>query len=58
MNAKEFVDSLFKGYEETAGLADFKEELLGNLNAKIESLVKKGMDTQAAFIKASAELGD
>ncbi|MDR1837463.1 MAG: permease prefix domain 1-containing protein, partial [Treponema sp.] len=39
-------------------LADFKEELLGNLNAKIESLVKKGMDTQAAFIKASAELGD
>ena len=58
MNAKEFVDSLFKGYEETAALADFKEELLGNLNAKIESLVKKGMDTQAAFVKASAELGD
>jgi len=58
MNAKEFVDSLFKGYEETAALADFKEELLGNLNAKIESLVKKGIDAQAAFTKASAELGD
>jgi hypothetical protein len=58
MNAKEFVDSLFKGYEETAALADFKEELLGNLNAKIESLVKKGMDAQAAFTRASAELGD
>ena len=58
MNAKEFVDSLFKGYEETAALADFKEELLGNLNAKIESLVKKGMDEQTAFTKASAELGD
>jgi len=58
MNAKEFVDSLFKGYEETAALADFKEELLGNLNAKIENLVKKGMDAEAAFKKASAELGD
>ena len=58
MNAKEFVDSLFEGYEETAALADFKEELLGNLNAKIESFVKKGMDGEAAFAKASAELGD
>jgi hypothetical protein len=58
MNAKEFVDSLFEGYEETAALADFKEELLGNLNAKIESLIKKGMDAEAAFAKASAELGD
>jgi len=58
MNAKEFVDSLFKGYEETSALEDFKEELLGNFNAKIESYVKKGMDTEAAFTKASAELGD
>ncbi|GHV96199.1 hypothetical protein AGMMS50293_25190 [Spirochaetia bacterium] len=58
MNAKEFVDSLFAGYEETAALSDFKEELLGNLNAKIESLVKKGMEEGAAFEKASAELGD
>jgi hypothetical protein len=58
MKEKAFVDSLFEGYEETAALADFKEELLGNLNAKIESLVKKGMDTEAAFAKASAELGD
>ena len=58
MEAKQFVDSLFKGYEETAALADFKEELLGNLNAKIEDLVKKGMEPDAAFAKASAELGD
>lgn len=58
MDAKEFVDSLFTGYEETAALADFKEELLANLNAKIESLVKKGMDDRDAFTKASAELGD
>ncbi|MDR0494559.1 MAG: permease prefix domain 1-containing protein [Treponema sp.] len=58
MNAQELVDSLFEGYEKTQVLADFKEELLGNLNAKIENLVKKGMDPEAAFAKASAELGD
>jgi hypothetical protein len=58
MKAKEFVNSLFEGYEETTALADLKEELLGNLNAKIENLVKKGMDAETAFAKASAELGD
>jgi len=58
MKAKAFVNSLFEGYEETTELADFKEELLGNLNAKIENLVKKGMDEETAFAKASAELGD
>jgi hypothetical protein len=58
MNSKEFVDSLFKGYEETAALSDFKEELLGNLNAKMENLVKTGVDEKTAFTKASAELGD
>lgn len=58
MDAKAFVDSLFEGYEETAALADFKEELLGNLNAKIENLMKKGMDAERAFAQASAELGD
>jgi uncharacterized protein (DUF2062 family) len=58
MDAKTFVDPLFEGYEKTAALDEFKEELLGNLNAKIESFVKKGMDPEAAFEKASAELGD
>jgi MFS family permease len=58
MNAKEFVDSLFEGYEQTAALADFKEELLANLNAKIENFVNKGMSEEEAFTKASAELGD
>jgi hypothetical protein len=58
MNAKEFVDSLFNGYEQTETLADFKEELLANLNAKIENFIRKGMDVDAAFAKASAELGD
>ena len=58
MNAKELVDSLFNGYEQTEALADFKEELLANMNAKIENFIRKGMDMDAAFAKASAELGD
>ena len=58
MNAKEYVDSLFTGYEETAALADFKEELLSNFSAKVESMVKKGLDSAAAFQRAAAELGD
>ena len=58
MNTKEFVNSLFNGYEDTKALTDFKEELLGNLNAKIENFIKKGMDGDTAFAKASAELGD
>ena len=58
MNAKELVDSLFNGYEQTEALADFKEELLTNMNAKIENFIRKGMDMETAFAKASAELGD
>ncbi|MCL2270169.1 MAG: permease prefix domain 1-containing protein [Treponema sp.] len=58
MDTKEFMDSLFRSYEETKALVDFKEELLGNLNAKIENFIKKGMDAESAFAKASAELGD
>ena len=55
---KEYVASLFAGYEQTEALADFKEELLSNLNDKIANLVKKGLTEQAAFDKATAELGD
>jgi hypothetical protein len=58
MNAKEFVDSLFNGYEQTEALADFKEELMANMSAKIENFIRKGMDTDVAFARASAELGD
>ncbi|GMO21295.1 MAG: hypothetical protein Pg6A_08290 [Termitinemataceae bacterium] len=58
MNTKAYVDSLFCGYEEDAGLTDFKEELVSNLNEKIAALTKGGMDQDAAFKKASAQLGD
>ncbi|MDR2134879.1 MAG: permease prefix domain 1-containing protein [Treponema sp.] len=55
---KEFVDSLFGGYEESAQLSDFKEELAGNLGDKIAGLIKGGLNEEEAFAKAAAELGD
>jgi hypothetical protein len=58
MNTQEHVDSLLCGYEETQTLADFKEELRSNLDDRIASLVKKGATKQAAFTKATEELGD
>jgi hypothetical protein len=58
MNTKEYVQSLFRDYEESRSLKDFMEELQSNLDARIESLVKKGLTEQEAFDKASAELGD
>lgn len=56
-DTKSYVDSLFSSYEETKELADFKEELTGNLNDKIASLVRKGLGEDEAFKKAAAELG-
>jgi hypothetical protein len=58
MDTQGYVDSLFSGYEETSVLSDFKEELRSNLDDRIKSLAEKGMDTRAAFVKATAELGD
>ncbi|MDR0599458.1 MAG: permease prefix domain 1-containing protein [Treponema sp.] len=58
MNANEFVNSLFKDYEETPGLRDFMEELRSNLDARTASLIKKGMTEEAALAKAQRELGD
>jgi hypothetical protein len=57
-DTKEFVHNLFAEYEETAALRDFEEELLSNLEARIASLAAKGMESQAAFEKATEELGD
>jgi hypothetical protein len=58
MDTKDFVDRLFSEYEETTELGDFKEELLSNLEDRIASLTAKGLDRQAAFEKATRELGD
>ena len=58
MNTKEYVASLFADYEQTAALAEFKEELQTNLDDRIKSLVQKDMSEQEAFKKATTELGD
>jgi hypothetical protein len=58
MNTQAYIDTLFVDYQETSALADFKEELRGHLDERIEGLVKKGMSEQAAFEKAVKELGD
>ena len=58
MTTKAYIDSLFKDYDESKALADFKEELQSNLEAKIASLEKKGLSGDEAFKKATAELGD
>jgi hypothetical protein len=58
MDTQKYVDGLFAGYEETPALADFKEELRGNLDEKIKNLIKKGMAEQTAFQRATAELSD
>ncbi|MDR2043447.1 MAG: permease prefix domain 1-containing protein [Clostridium sp.] len=58
MDTRKHIDALFLGYEETAALADFKEELRSNLDDRIASLCRKGLDEKAAFRKAAAELGD
>lgn len=58
MNTKDYIKSLFKNYEETGALRDFMEELQSNLDARIASLVRKGLPEQEAFDKAQAELGD
>ena len=55
---RQYINSLFSGYEETNALIDFKEELESNLNDRINSLKKKGLDEEQASEKAIAELGD
>jgi hypothetical protein len=58
MNTRRHIDALFSDFEETTALTDFKEELESNLNDRISSLRKKGLDERTAFEKAIAELGD
>jgi hypothetical protein len=58
MDTKNYIDSLFAGYEDTETLRDFKEELQSNLNERIKSLIRKGAAEGEAFEKAAGELGD
>lgn len=53
-----YIEDLFKGYEDTAELRDFKEEIISNLNERIQDLQHNGLNKEEAFTKAIAELGD
>jgi len=58
MKEKVYVDRLFADYEDSPEIKDFKEEITANLTAHIRGLVAKRFDEEAAFEKATAELGD
>lgn len=58
MSVREYVDSLFGGYGDSDDMMDFKEEVCGNLQERIDYLIKKGASKEDAFKKATAELGD
>jgi hypothetical protein len=58
MDIKQYIDNLFSGYEETDSLVDFKREIRSNMDDRIKSLTKKGLEEKAAFEKAISELGD
>lgn len=47
-----YVDSLFKRYRGHSQILELKEEILGNLEAKIAHLTDQGMDEKAAIEKA------
>lgn len=55
---KAYVEDLFKGYEETAELQDFKEEIEINMMEQIRDLEKNGVSSEEAFTKVVARLGD
>lgn len=57
-DVKAYVHDLFRGYEETPALHDFKEEIISNLEERIADLKKSGLSEKDAFTKAIAELGD
>lgn len=58
MMIKKYVDDLFHGYESTAELEDFKEEIIINLKDRVQDLEKAGKSSDEAFAEAVSELGD
>ncbi|MFD1336765.1 permease prefix domain 1-containing protein [Oceanobacillus iheyensis] len=55
---RSYVNNLFHNYESTPELEDFKEEIILNLQDRIDDLQKKGHSTEDAFTNAVSELGN
>jgi MFS family permease len=58
VDAETYVDELFARYEPTPELEDFREEVLGNLHARIAQLTDEGVTPSEAARRAQTELGD
>lgn len=58
MDIREYVDQLFVKHSDSTEMKDFKEEICGNLQERIDYLIKKGATEEEAFNKATRELGD
>ncbi|MBS4219829.1 hypothetical protein KHA96_16060 [Bacillus sp. FJAT-49711] len=50
------VDDLFKKYKDHRDIAELKEEILGNLEAKVSHLVAEGEDEKSAVAKAKSSI--
>ncbi|MBS4196833.1 permease prefix domain 1-containing protein [Lederbergia citri] len=49
---KVYVDHLFKKYKNHRDIEELKEEIIGNLEAKVSHLIAEGVDEKSAIIKA------
>jgi hypothetical protein len=57
-NIHRYLDEAFAGIAMTPEIQDLKEEIRGNLAARVDELTARGMDAGAATTKAVDELGD
>ena len=55
---KQYLDEIFKPYENNAGIKDLKEELLSNMTDKYNDLVNDGADNENAYKQTIESLGD
>lgn len=53
-----YVEGLFKGYERTAEMQDFIEEIKINMLEQIRDLIASGISSEEAFTKVVTRLGD
>ncbi|MBW8351124.1 permease prefix domain 1-containing protein [Bacillus sp. IITD106] len=53
---KVYVDHLFKKYKNYRDIDELKEEILGNLEAKMADLIAEGVDEKSAIAKAKSSI--
>lgn len=58
MELREFIDSAFDKYEESSELIDFKQELLANLQERLNSLETRGLKRSEALKEIEEEFAD